>query len=134
MLENNRLTPNIIKELKENEIFVFGSNLSGIHGKGAAKFALKFGAEYGNPVGPQGQTYAIPTKNERIKTLPLLKIEKYVKDFIEFAISNEDKIFLVTEIGCGLAGYNPSDIAPLFSMAVYVNNIHLPKSFWEVLL
>ena len=116
--------------LKENEVFVFGSNLSGIHGGGAAKQALQWGAIWGQGIGLQGKTYAIPTKSEGIqRTLYLKEIKPYVDQFIEFVKNNPDKNFLVTEIGCGLAGYSPKDIAPLFEEAKEVKNIFLPENF-----
>jgi hypothetical protein len=102
----------------KKQIFVFGSNLAGRHGKGAALTAYKsHGAIYGVGIGIQGNSYAIPTKDENIKTLPLSKIEKYVKGFIKFAELNPDLSFQVTRIGCGLAGYEDSDIAPMFKDA-----------------
>lgn len=96
------------------EIFVFGSNLAGRHGAGAAKQAVKYGARYGIGVGLQGDTYAIPTKDVNIKTLPLEDIKEFVDDFVLFSEDNKYLTFLVTRIGCGLAGYNDSDIAPMF--------------------
>jgi hypothetical protein len=96
-------------------IFTFGSNLAGRHGKGAALFAWKnHGAVYGQGVGPQGNAYAIPTKDASIRTLPLVKIKPYVEDFITYARANPTLKFQVTRIGCGLAGYKDSDIAPMF--------------------
>jgi hypothetical protein len=109
-------TPDKITVLKPNEVFVFGSNLSGIHGLGAAKTALKWGAKYGQGVGLQGQTYAIPTKDEHIKTLPLIAIQMYVDQFKVFAKEHPELTFLVTKIGCGLAGYSEKDIAPMFQL------------------
>ena len=131
---NNRITPEQITKLAENEIFVFGSNLSGRHGKGAAKTALSWGAIWGQGAGLQGRTYGIPTKTADVrKTLPVEAIRLYVDRFIQDAKEHSDKIFLVTEIGCGLAGYKPKDIAPLFKDAVDVQNIHLPARFWHKL-
>jgi hypothetical protein len=127
----NRITPVNITKLNKNEIFVFGSNESGRHGKGAAKTALKWGAKYGQPQGIQGRTYAIPTKNKNItKTLTLPEIKQYVDIFIEFAKINKSLIFLVTEVGCGLGGLNPKDLAPLFKDVYDIENIYLPKKFW----
>ena len=124
------ITPNNITELKENEIFVFGSNESGRHGKGAAKTALGWGAKWGQARGLQGKTYGIPTKDHSVRiTLPISKIQIYVNEFIEFAKKRQDLIFLVTEIGCGLAGYKPKDIAPLFKEAKDIENIYLPERF-----
>lgn len=113
-------------------IFVFGSNLAGRHGKGAALYARQHcGAIYGQGIGLQGNSYAIPTKDENIKTLPLSEIEKYVDQFNNFARDNKDMKFKLTPIGCGLAGYTPSDIAPLFENAP--SNVILPDEFIEVL-
>ncbi|WP_455586784.1 A1S_2505 family phage non-structural protein [Bacteroides sp.] len=126
---NSRITPNRISELKPNEIFVFGSNLQGYHGGGAARLAMdKWGAVWGQGVGLQGQTYAIPTMQGGTET-----IRPYVDRFIEFAKNDSEKTFLVTEIGCGIAGFKPTDIAPLFRKATHVPNIWLPQRFWEVL-
>lgn len=125
-----RITPNNITELKENEIFVFGSNESGRHGKGAAKTALGWGAKYGQARGIQGKTYGIPTKDHSVRiTLPISKIQVYVDEFIEFAKERQDLTFLVTLVGCGLAGYKPKDIAPLFKEAKDIENIYLPELF-----
>lgn len=97
------------------EIFVFGSNLSGRHGKGAAKYALQHhGAVYGQGVGRQGDSYAIPTKDENLNTLPLTKIRRYVDAFLLYCEANSDLLFNVTRVGCGLAGYKDKDMAPMF--------------------
>lgn len=127
-----RTTPENITVLNENEIFVFGSNLSGRHGKGAAKTALGWGAKWGQSKGLQGRTYGIPTKGTNVRrTLTIREIKPFVDEFIEFAKNNENLIFLVTEIGCGLAGLKPKDVAPLFKDAVNVFNVHLPNRFWR---
>lgn len=129
-----RVTPDNITKLGETEIFVFGSNHSGRHGKGAAKTALGWGAKWGQAEGLQGRTYGIPTKDASIRrTLSLEEIKPYVDRFIEFAKANPGLTFLVTEIGCGLAGYKQKEIAPLFAGAVDVENIHLPSKFWHKL-
>ncbi len=100
------------------KIFVFGSNLAGRHGKGAALYAKKYhGAIYGQGVGIQGESYAIPTKDGRMRTLPLHEIEDYVNDFKEYARRHPEMTFQLTPIGCGLAGYKPIDIAPMFEDA-----------------
>lgn len=113
-----------------SKIFVFGSNLAGRHGAGAALFARKFhGARYGCGVGPQGKSYAIPTKDFNLKTLPLESIKSYIKVFIEYAKANPEQEFLVTRVGCGLAGYKDEDIAPFFITAP--NNCELPKEWLE---
>lgn len=124
------VSPKDIQELRPNEVFVFGSNLSGRHGKGAAKQALTWGAKWGQASGLQGRTYGIPTKDASIRrTLSLAEIKPFVDEFIEFAKENPGLLFLVTEIGCGLAGYKPKEVAPLFVEAFGVRNILLPWSF-----
>lgn len=116
----------------KTKIFVFGSNLAGRHGAGAAKFARSHhGAVYGQGVGLQGNSYAIPTKDFNIKTLPLQSIKPYVQAFLEFAEQNPGLEFFVTPIGCGLAGYSPEQIAPLFRGAPA--NCILPMEFIIVL-
>ena len=118
-------TPERITELKADEIFVFGSNLAGMHGAGAAYVAFqKFGAVMGCGVGLRGQSYAIPTMQGGVET-----IKPYVDGFIAFAKSRPDLFFYVTRIGCGIAGFRDKDIAPLFKDAAGVENICLPKSF-----
>lgn len=127
-----RITSDEIKSLQDGEIFVFGSNLSGRHGKGAAKTALGWGAKWGQGNGLQGRTYGIPTKDHSVRrTLSIEEIRPFVDEFIQFAKDNPQLTFLVTEIGCGLAGYKPKDIAPLFVNAVDIENIHLPSKFWH---
>lgn len=117
-----------INNLKDNQIFVFGSNEAGIHGAGAAKQAFKeFGARWGQGIGIAGRTYAIPTKDIKIQTLPLSSIKKYVDVFLDFAERNLEWEFLVTAIGCGLAGYKPEQIAPMFKNVP--SNVILPKEF-----
>lgn len=131
-----RYSPDRITNLKENEIFVFGSNLAGIHGAGAAKLALqKFGAILYQGVGLQGKSYAIPTKDQKIQTLSLDQISGYVDDFIAFAKANSHLIFLVSAIGCGLAGYKEEQVAPLFKQVKdeHISNILLPKSFANII-
>ena len=126
---NTRITPNHITELKPNEIFVFGSNLQRYHGGGAARLAMnQWGAVWGQGTGLQGQTYAIPTMQGGIGT-----IRPYIDQFIKFAQNDPEKTFLVTEIGCGIAGFRPADIAPLFKNAINIPNIWLPQRFWEIL-
>lgn len=122
-------TPEMIRSLEKNEIFVFGSNLQGMHGGGAARHAHQhFGAVWGQGVGLQGQTYAIPTMHGDEEA-----IRPYVDDFIDFAKSHSELLFLVTPIGCGIAGFTAEQIAPLFRQALEVENIVLPKSFLGVL-
>lgn len=113
---------------------MFGSNAAGRHGAGAAKTALKFGATAGRCHGLDNQTYGIPTKDENLKVLPLERIQKYVNNFIFDAGNYPEMTFLVTAIGTGLAGYTVEQIAPMFKDAIDVPNIHLPESFWKVLM
>lgn len=101
--------------LGENEVFVFGSNLAGRHGKGAAKFARDVcGAKYGVGIGFTGHSYAIPTKDQNLRVMSLVKIQAQIEHFKFMAQLNSAKVFLVTKIGCGLAGYKDHEIAPLF--------------------
>lgn len=111
-----------------NKIFVFGSNLAGIHGAGSAKEAhLKWGAKWGEGIGRTGQAYAIPTKDEKLRPLPIEKIEDHVKVFLDYTFQHKDLEFQVVAIGCGLAGFQPYQIAPLFRYAS--NNVTLPLEF-----
>ena len=115
-------------------IFVFGSNLQGIHGAGAAKIAReKYGAIYGRGVGIQGNSYAIPTKDHFLKTLPIAEIKPYVAEFIKFAKENSDLRFYLTPIGCGLAGHDPKEIRKIFVDCgiLTLNNIVLAPSWLE---
>ena len=122
-----RITPSWITSLQDNEVFVFGSNLQGMHGGGAARVAYeKFGAVWGQGVGIQGQSYGIPTMHGGVDV-----IKPYVDDFVEYAKQHPDKKFLVTPIGCGIAGFTEAEIAPLFKDAVDVENIWLPEKFYE---
>ncbi|MCR5423745.1 MAG: hypothetical protein K6E93_03165 [Bacteroidales bacterium] len=124
-----RYTPERIDSLAANEVFVFGSNLAGMHGGGAARAALRhFGAVMGQGVGLHGQSYAIPTMQGGVET-----IRPYVDDFIDFARQHQELTFLVTRIGCGIAGFRDEEIAPLFKAALGVANIVLPKSFVDLL-
>ena len=127
-----RYTPDNIQSLAHNEVFVFGSNLAGRHGGGAARLAAeKFGATFGVGVCHEGRAYALPTKDEKIQTLPLSEIEKYVGNFIVYAAAHPELTFLVTQIGCGLAGYTPAEIAPLFFNFAMPRNVVLPEVFWK---
>lgn len=120
-----------ITKLRSNEVFVFGSNLAGIHGKGAARDALAFGATHGLGFGFSGQTFAIPTKDRKLKTRPIEAIATDVAAFLGYAKQMDYFVFLVTPIGCGLAGYSPKEIAPLFKGAP--PNVILPEEFRKVL-
>lgn len=128
-----RVTPENIEELNNKEVFVFGSNEAGIHGAGAAKTALKFGAKMGIGMGMQGHTYAIPTKDFNIISLPINRVRFYVDGFTAFARYHPDYEFLVTKIGCGLAGFTVEQIAPLFKEASKLENVFLPIEFWRIL-
>ena len=126
---SKRITPDYINSLAENEIFVFGSNLAGMHGGGAARTARQhFGAVMGQGTGLQGRSYAIPTMQGGPET-----IQPYVDEFIGFAAQHPELRFLVTRIGCGIAGFDAEDIAPLFEKAKKVDNICLPEDFWKCL-
>ena len=118
-------SPDNITHLEPNEIFVFGSNLRGAHLGGAARSAYEqFGAEWGVGVGPTGQCYAIPTMQGGLET-----VKPYVDEFIAYAKQHPELIFLVTRIGCGIAGFRDEEMATLFREALSVPNIHLPQSF-----
>lgn len=124
-MEQIRTTPDRITSLQPNEIFVFGSNLRGMHGGGAAYVAYRnFGAIMGQGVGLQGQSYAIPTMQGGVDT-----IRPYVDEFIEFAKQHQNLTFLVTRIGCGIAGFTDEEISPLFEKAHEVGNIILPAGW-----
>lgn len=124
----SRTTPPLISQLDAGQIFVFGSNQAGRHMGGAARVAMeRFGAVWGVGEGLQGQSYAIPTMEGLEST------RTAVRRFIDYARNHPDLTFLVTPIGCGIAGYTPSDIAPMFHSALPLANVWLPESFWEVL-
>lgn len=124
-MSQKRTTPEFITELQQGEIFVFGSNLSGMHGGGAAFVAYrKFGAVWGQGVGLQGQSYGIPTMQGGVET-----IRPYVDEFIQFAGEHPELTFLVTRIGCGIAGFTDDEISPLFKKAHSIENIVLPEGW-----
>ena len=134
MSRNRTEQPNIASDridvLEQNEVFVFGSNLAGHHIGGAAKAAhVKFGAQWGIGVGLTGRSYAIPTMQGGIDT-----IKPYVEQFIEFAKRNPEYYFLVTRIGCGIAGFKEEEIAPLFKEAVGMHNVYLPRNFYDIIV
>lgn len=123
-------TPENITQLGRDDVFVFGSNLEGMHFGGAARVAVeKFGAVMGQGVGIQGQSYAIPTMQGGVET-----IRPYVDDFIRLAREWDQNTFYVTRIGCGIAGFTDEEIAPLFDKALDLYNVRLPKSFVEIIL
>lgn len=122
-------TPENIQELGQDEVFVFGSNLQGMHMGGAAQVAYKkFGAVMGQGVGMQGQSYAIPTMQGGVET-----IKPYVDEFIDLAREWDQTTFYVTRIGCGIAGFTDEQIAPLFDEAYDLYNVRLPKSFSDII-
>lgn len=119
-----------ITHLKPNEVFVFGSNRQGYHGGGAARVALdKFGAVWGKGIGLQGQSYAIPTMDGGVDS-----IKPYIDDFIEYARQHKELRFLVTRIGCGIAGFTDKDVGPMFWDALVLPNVVLPKTFVDAIL
>ena len=122
-------TPDFIDTLLSGQIFVFGSNIQGMHMGGAARVAYsKFGAEWGNGEGLQGQSYALPTM-EGIESTTAA-----ARNFTSCAKEHPELKFFVTPVGCGIAGYVPEDIAPMFRDAAELENVYLPVSFWKVLL
>lgn len=124
-----RLKEELQKEM-DKKVFVFGSNLAGRHGKGAALYAKEhWGAKYGDGEGRTGNAYALPTKDERLRTRKLNDVKESVDKFIEYANINPDLIFIVTKVGCGLAGFTEDQIAPLFKFAP--QNCELPEGWRE---
>lgn len=130
-----RITPEHITSLKQNEIFIFGSNSKGCHGKGAAKTAMKFGAIHGCPKGFQGKTYAIVTKDlsKGKRSVTLDSIQKQIDKLYLEILKRPELIFYVTPLGTALAGFKIIEIAPMFKQFINLKNVYLPKSFWEVL-
>ncbi len=127
--KNLKYTPENITSLGKDDIFVFGSNLAGIHAGGAARVAYeRFGAIMGQGVGIQGQSYAIPTMQGGVDT-----IKPYVDEFIALAREWDQNTFYVTRIGCGIAGFTDEEIAPLFAEALELYNVRLPESFVKII-
>jgi len=125
-------TPENITSLKENEVFVFGSNLNGNHAGGAARLAAdKFGATEGQGIGLQGSSYAIPTLDRNMQKMPIDELTVHVNAFIDYARLSDELSFYVTKIGCGIAGFEVSEIAPLFERAKDIENVILPKEFTD---
>ena len=125
-----RVAPDMIESLEDNEVFVFGSNIFGFHDSGAAELAhKKFGAIYGECSGHRGQSYAIITDG-----VPYSKTIALIRKFISYAEKHPNLKFIVTKVGCGMAGYAPSQIAPFFDSAISAGNILLPKEFWKFLM
>jgi hypothetical protein len=116
------------------EIFVFGSNLAGRHGKGAALYAYKHrGAKYGQGVGPQGTSYAIPTKDENLNVLPLSTIEEYIKQFLGYASQKiTQQTFTLTPVGCGLAGYKKEQILAILRKQAIPRNVTFSKEWFDL--
>ena len=126
---SRKYTPDHITHLEPDEIFVFGSNLQGMHAGGAARIAYnKFGARWGQGVGIQGQSYATPTMQGGVET-----IKPYVDEFIKLAREWDQNTFYVTRIGCGIAGFTDRQIAPLFDEAYDLYNVRLPESFAKII-
>lgn len=129
MINNNRITPGNITELKPNEVILFGSNAQGHHAGGLAKVCYqKFGAVWGVGHGPTGKCYAIDTMSGRSRIL-----EQIPAFIIDVTHERPDHVFYVTLIGCGIAGYTPEQIAPMFEWAKDIENVYLPQEFWEIL-
>ena len=123
-----RISPNSIRQLKDKEVFVFGSNIHGMHGGGAARFAYEhFGAEWGVGEGLTGQCYALPTMEGTES------FQHAVARFIQCAKENPSLSFLVTAVGCEIAGYSVEQVAPWFAEASQLENVYLPHSFWQEL-
>ncbi len=128
-MDKRRVSPQWITTLADDEIFVFGSNLEGLHGGGAALLAYeRFGAVWGQGTGLQGKSYGIPTMHGGVDV-----IAPYVDEFIAFAREHRELKFLVTEIGCGIAGFTVEEMAPLFRKALDEVNIYLPQRFIKIL-
>lgn len=128
-MDKKRVSPQWITTLADDEIFVFGSNLEGLHGGGAALLAYeRFGAVWGQGTGLQGKSYGIPTMHGGVDV-----IAPYVDEFIAFAREHKELKFLVTEIGCGIAGFTVGEMAPLFKDAMDEENIYLPQRFIDIL-
>lgn len=126
IINGRRIASDRISDLGANEIFVFGSNIQGAHGGGAAWYAhKKFGAEWGVGEGLTGRTYALPTMEGDAS------LKKAVEHFIACAKAHPELTFLVTAVGCGIAGYTPGEVAPLFREATALANVYLPQVFWE---
>lgn len=130
-----KFSPDFVESLKKNEVFVFGSNLNGVHAGGASLMAFrKFGAEWGQAEGPQGQCYAIPTdiRGEAVENVSAY-LKKHIDKFIAYAKTHQEKTFLVTKIGCGNAGFDEDFMAPFLKECLDLKNVRLPKAFVEIL-
>ena len=126
IINGRRVASDKISPLAPGEIFVFGSNMEGMHGGGAARYANKnFGAEWGVGEGLTGRTYALPTMEGKAS------MKQAVEHFTSCAKEHPELTFLVTAIGCGIAGYTPEEVAPLFKDAAQLENVYLPQLFWD---
>lgn len=126
IINGRRVASDKISTLAPGEIFVFGSNIQGMHGGGAARYANKnFGAEWGVGEGLTGRTYALPTMEGKAS------MKQAVEHFTSCAKEHPELTFLVTAIGCGIAGYTPEEVAPLFKDAAQLENVYLPQLFWD---
>lgn len=126
IINGRRVASDKISTLAPGEIFVFGSNMEGMHGGGAARYANKnFGAEWGVGEGLTGRTYALPTMEGKAS------MKQAVEHFTSCAKEHPELTFLVTAIGCGIAGYTPEEVAPLFKDAAQLENVYLPQLFWD---
>lgn len=123
----NRVTPQCITSLKEDEVFVFSSNIAGHHARGNAFRARSWGAVMGNGKGLQGRTYAIPAISQTVE-----EIKVHIDEFITFAKTHSERIFLVTDLGCDEHWF--FEIAPLFFQAISCDNIYLPGKYWSILM
>ena len=124
VIDGRRVASDRIAELGEGEVFVFGSNIQGMHGGGAAWYAnQRFGAEWGVGEGLTGRCYALPTMEGTAS------LQKAVEKFVACARQHKELTFLVTAVGCGIAGYTPAEVAPLFAEAVQLENVYLPQVF-----
>ena len=128
IVNGRRVAADRIAELGAGEVFVFGSNIQGAHGGGAAWFAHKhLGAEWGVGEGLTGRTYALPTMEGKDS------MKAAVDRFVACARQHPELTFLVTAVGCGIAGYTPEEVAPLFKEATSLENVYLPQVFWDIL-
>lgn len=123
------VTPELVESLKPGQVYVYGSDLLGLHVGRTARLAVeKFGAVMGEGSGLWGQSYGIPTMQG-----PAERVKPYVEEFTDFAKYHRDMKFLVTKVGCGIAGFDAREIAPMFKEASELKNVWLPQEFWDVL-
>ena len=131
---DEKFTPDFVVDLGQNEVFVFGSNLNGVHTGGASMMALKnFGANWGQAEGPQGQSYAIPTdiRGEAVDNVSAY-LKRHIDKFIDYAKAHQGKTFLVTKVGCGNAGFDVEFMAQFFKETLEMKNVRLPREFVEI--